>query len=632
MPSVAPSIQGRGGRWRWSARVAAASLVTSLVVMLAGALWSPMAGAYHVPDGVRTVAATSPASAAEGPAPAWNIVHLAENTGGSTRPRIAGDVVAWISQGTVSVHDLGSGDTRVLQAPRVFLETALRVAGDRVVWVAGTDVDSMSVYAYEVGIDQAPVRISGAGDVSFFAETDGRWVVWAEGASGDIVLYDAVAKTTTRVTDDAVRDARPHVAGGLVVWEKGAEDVSEIYAHDIATTRTWRLTDNARPDSSPYTDGSRVVWLTHDGHDTEVNLYDVASGETVALTDDDVMQTRVRVFGDRVVFTWYSVLDNRLIHGGGFRVLEARPGPTLVFGRLYDHSHPVVPLFVAFDGEHVAWLRPTDDAGTSVDLQVASLSEFLPSFVSVNTLGANMPDLSGGRVAWEALVPVGATGSRWDLFVAAPAGDPLVQPSPLTFIDVPAGHQYGDAIRAMAAAGLVNGYALAPLTNEFRPERPVWRAQFAKMVVGALGIPVDETMHTRFTDMPPDPSDDLYPNQYIAAAYFAGITRGVTDTIFEPWSAVSRAQLVTMVVRGLSGTGSAVLAAPPAGYAGSLGDFDPAHTENMRVAEFNGLLDGLAGFGPAWDPWAPATRGEVAQVLANVMANASTLALAGVVD
>ncbi|MHB0979522.1 MAG: S-layer homology domain-containing protein [Thermoleophilia bacterium] len=129
---------------------------------------------------------------------------------------------------------------------------------------------------------------------------------------------------------------------------------------------------------------------------------------------------------------------------------------------------------------------------------------------------------------------------------------------------------------------------------------------------------MDESMHTRFTDMPPDPSDDLYPNQYVAAAYFAGITRGVTATTFEPWSPISRAQLVTMVVRGVSGTEPTVLVEPPAGYAGPLGDFDPTLAENMRVAEFNGMLDGLAGFGRSWDPWAPATRGEVAQVLWNV--------------
>ena len=30
---------------------------------------------------------------------------------------------------------------------------------------------------------------------------------------------------------------------------------------------------------------------------------------------------------------------------------------------------------------------------------------------------------------------------------------------------------------------------------------------------------------------------------------------------------------------------------------------------------FQGTLDGVVGFGPGWDPWAPATRAEVAQII-----------------
>ena len=43
--------------------------------------------------------------------------------------------------------------------------------------------------------------------------------------------------------------------------------------------------------------------------------------------------------------------------------------------------------------------------------------------------------------------------------------------------------------------------------------------------------------------------------------------------------------------------------------------FDPEHGFNMRMAEWLGCLDGVAGFGPGWDPWAPATRAEVAQII-----------------
>jgi len=54
----------------------------------------------------------------------------------------------------------------------------------------------------------------------------------------------------------------------------------------------------------------------------------------------------------------------------------------------------------------------------------------------------------------------------------------------------------------------------------------------------------------------------------------------------------------------------------------TLGDLDPEHGANLRTAEYNGLLAGLAGFGPSWDPWAVCSRGEAAQILCNWMEKA----------
>jgi hypothetical protein len=44
---------------------------------------------------------------------------------------------------------------------------------------------------------------------------------------------------------------------------------------------------------------------------------------------------------------------------------------------------------------------------------------------------------------------------------------------------------------------------------------------------------------------------------------------------------------------------------------------DPTHGYNAQLAEWNGLLDGIDLYDR--DPWAPASRGEVAQILYNSM-------------
>ncbi len=70
-----------------------------------------------------------------------------------------------------------------------------------------------------------------------------------------------------------------------------------------------------------------------------------------------------------------------------------------------------------------------------------------------------------------------------------------------------------------------------------------------------------------------------------------------------------------MMVRALHTLDPEALAEPPASFVSAVGAFSSAYDEPMRVADYNGLLAGLEGYGRTWDPWASATRGEVAQML-----------------
>jgi hypothetical protein len=107
----------------------------------------------------------------------------------------------------------------------------------------------------------------------------------------------------------------------------------------------------------------------------------------------------------------------------------------------------------------------------------------------------------------------------------------------------------------------------------------------------------------------------LYPDHYVAVAAARNITVGTGPGLFSPGNDITRAQMVTMVVRAAQNSAPGSLVTPPPGYQGTLGDFDTTHSGYLKVAEFNGLLAGLQGFGATWDPFAFATRGEVAQVL-----------------
>lgn len=189
-----------------------------------------------------------------------------------------------------------------------------------------------------------------------------------------------------------------------------------------------------------------------------------------------------------------------------------------------------------------------------------------------------------------------------------------------TFSDVLPTHAYYTAIEGIRAAHVIDGYPQGDGSVLFKPGNPIWRAQFAKIIVGAMELPVNESLTSPFNDLGTDDVNTLYPHEHVAAAFSAGITTGSTATTFAPYVNIKRTQVVTMIVRAVKNLMPAgTLQTPPAGYHSVFGVFDGTHSPNMDVAEFNGLLDGLSGYGATWDPYADATRGEVAQIMWNVL-------------
>lgn len=192
----------------------------------------------------------------------------------------------------------------------------------------------------------------------------------------------------------------------------------------------------------------------------------------------------------------------------------------------------------------------------------------------------------------------------------------LSSPALAGYPDVPAGHPYAAAIDELSSHGVIGGYA----NGNFGLNDPVKRAQFAKMIVGALQIVPNTSTSTRFTDLG-SPDTNGYPHVFVQTAYDNGITNGTNaaQTLFAPWNSIRRDQVVSMVVRGINSAQPGTLTDPPAGTTSLFSGVPEPHGQNLRIAEYNGLLDGLVGLGPDWSVTATATRGEVAQMLGNVL-------------
>jgi hypothetical protein len=204
-------------------------------------------------------------------------------------------------------------------------------------------------------------------------------------------------------------------------------------------------------------------------------------------------------------------------------------------------------------------------------------------------------------------------------FVAAVPAWPAAPAWGRSFPDVPSSHPNAVAIAEVSDRGIMAGYT----DGDFGPADPVMRQQFAKVIVLALALPVTEDDKCPFSDVVlssgPDP---LYPDHYVAVAAAHGITKGLSATHFGPWRAINRAQLISMVVRGAEAASPGTLASPPSGYASTWRPgFSLEHGQNVRTAQYNGLLAGLPL--STLDPWSPMSRGEAAQVLRNLLARAA---------
>jgi hypothetical protein len=189
----------------------------------------------------------------------------------------------------------------------------------------------------------------------------------------------------------------------------------------------------------------------------------------------------------------------------------------------------------------------------------------------------------------------------------------------LGFTDVKPGDDYSEAIADLSNQGIINGFE----DGTFQPRALVTRQQFAKMIVLTLGLSVTGSEVCPFSDVVPQIGvDPFYPSKYVAVCAANDITKGTNQaqTLFSPYRNITRAQVMTMVVRAAPLVG-VTLDQPTSGYYSDpkkiMENFDdPNHGLNAQIAEVNGLLWGIrldsAG---VWEPYKNATRGEVAQIL-----------------
>ncbi len=198
-----------------------------------------------------------------------------------------------------------------------------------------------------------------------------------------------------------------------------------------------------------------------------------------------------------------------------------------------------------------------------------------------------------------------AVGDGGAILKTEPAGDEYAR----IFPDLPSDHPARAAVEELVARGVLNGYP----DGTFRPEQPVTRAEFAKMLVLATGLLPNPKAQLAFTDTA---GHWASTDGYLQAAVAAGAINGFPDGTFQPGQPTTRAQVtkIAAAIRGLTPNGAPPYSdiAPTDWYAGW-----------VSAALAVNLIGSQASI-PVWTDGdfkgnIPATRGEAAMLLANII-------------
>ena len=110
-----------------------------------------------------------------------------------------------------------------------------------------------------------------------------------------------------------------------------------------------------------------------------------------------------------------------------------------------------------------------------------------------------------------------------------------------SFVDVPAGSYYEDAVIWAVGKGITTGTS----TTTFSPDGICTRAQAVTFLWRAAGSPAPKSTAMPFTDVPVG----SYYHSAVLWAIENGIAKGTSDTTFSPDADCTRAQIVTFLYR-----------------------------------------------------------------------------------
>ena len=124
------------------------------------------------------------------------------------------------------------------------------------------------------------------------------------------------------------------------------------------------------------------------------------------------------------------------------------------------------------------------------------------------------------------------------------------------------GTDFEDAVGKLVYLGIIHGFE----DGTYRPDQPVTRAEFAKIIVASLGVG-ESAQYVAGATKFPDVGADHWASGYVNVAVDMGIINGYPDGTFLPENQVTYAEAIKMIVAALGYTPKAEsMGGYPGGY------------------------------------------------------------------
>ncbi|MGR9048609.1 S-layer homology domain-containing protein [Halobacillus faecis] len=171
------------------------------------------------------------------------------------------------------------------------------------------------------------------------------------------------------------------------------------------------------------------------------------------------------------------------------------------------------------------------------------------------------------------------------------------------FPDLPDGYQFNEAINALVAEGVINGYP----DGEFHPTASINRGQAAVMLTKALKLDTDVAA----ADFP-DVDQEAWYAEYVNALVASGDINGYPDGTFGPLDNINRAQIAVLLVNAYD------IPQKSADTTFEDVDGDAWYTEAIETLYAHGLISGTNEEGTEFSPMEDMRRDHFAWLLYNV--------------